>query len=146
MIRQATIDDIPAIDEIAKLYKYELGWVRHVALKESIAKGALLVVVVADQVIGFAEYNHAKRGYTSLYHIAVSQKGNGYGRQLIDAIIKEAKSKGSQFVRIKCPVDLSANKFYERLGFSLAKVEPGKKRKINVWEMKLFPDILDFGS
>lgn len=39
-------------------------------------------------------------------------------------------------IRLKCTIDNDyANEFYKRQGMKLVRVEQGKKRKLNVWEL-----------
>ena len=57
----------------------------------------------------------------------------GLGRRLFEELVKIARTQGKSQIRLKCPIELPANLFYERLGLKLVGVEAGKHRPLNVW-------------
>lgn len=132
---------------IASKFSTELGFVNSSALTESLRHKELEVL----PSIGFAYFHHRKDGQTTLYGMSVAkaQQGLGWGRLLFyrvlcSAIDYRAKAKNSEqdwrdldlSIVAKCPVDLSSNGFYERMGFELEEVEPGRKRKLNKWRYR----------
>lgn len=126
--RKAEEADLHAIKQIANRYKSELGYVMWPALRESMARGTLLVAVDAAHggVVGFVNYRARRDGWHTIYEIAASQKGHGVGRVLIDAVPRPT--------RLKCTIDNDANAFYERVGFAYVGTEDGRKRALNVWQ------------
>lgn len=120
-IRQATVDDLDWIVKLASKYKTELGFVRRVSLEESIKRGSLLVI---DGELGFCEFYRRKDGLTSVYAIVSVVKGGG--RALMNSI--------SRPIRLSCPEDLPANKFYEHIGGQRIGVFNGKKRRLIEWQ------------
>jgi len=89
----------------------------------------ILVIEEAGALLGFAYLVHAhrpenpvlvEREYLTIEHFGVSQRHQrqGYGRQLVDAILAEAARRG--LTRIDLSVwaaNAEAIAFYERLGF-----------------------------
>lgn len=125
--RLATDGDLWAIKQIANRYKNELGYVMWPALRESMARGTLLVAVSEAHggVVGFVNYRARKDGWHTIYEIAVVEKQRGIGRALLDAVPRPT--------RLKCTVDNDANEFYARMGFDCVGTEEGRKRALNVW-------------
>jgi len=124
MIRQATLDDIPNIKQLADRHKKELGFILRPALVEAVDRAELLYHPESGS---FCHYHRRRDGFTTLREICVTEayRGQGIGRELIDNLCRP--------VRLKCPVTNSSNDFYRHLGFQLAGTEPGKKRALNVW-------------
>jgi len=135
IIRQATPEDLGVIKHLADQHKKELGFVLRPALEKAITDQELLVAQVEDQVVGFVHYHHRRDGQTTLYHIVVDTnfRSQGIGKALVDALTLEAKRHGKRQILLKCPVDLAANSFYQRIGFSLLRDEEGNRRRLRVW-------------
>lgn len=130
-VRQATLEDIDAIKKIADKNSQQIGFVLRPALEENCKKGNLLVAEAIGEILGFCNYNTRKKDNTNvIYEVCVDYKyrGNGIGKKLIDNIERP--------ILLKCPVDNESNNFYGAYGFTLIDVEDGKKRKLNVWEIK----------
>jgi len=130
-IRHATLDDIPAIKQIANRYKNELGFVNRAALSESVNRHELFVAALQDgQVVGFVNWHLRRDEWTTIYEIAVRPDltGHGIGRALLYAVPTPH--------RLKCTVDNPANRFYQGSGMQCVGVEEGRKRPLNVWERR----------
>lgn len=140
-VRKATRYDIDSIKKIADAHRDELGFVLRPALLASIDRGEVTVVQVADNLVGFMEYHHRQDEQTTLYHILVipSMRGKGIGRLLIETLTKEATESGHSVVKLKCPANLPANRFYEHIGARLHTVENGKSRDLIVWLIPVRP-------
>ncbi|NES17894.1 MAG: GNAT family N-acetyltransferase [Symploca sp. SIO3E6] len=112
-----------------------MGFVNIWALEKSAASGCLEVL----KDIGFAHFHHRRDGQTTIYSIAVVPEcqGLGWGRLLFYRVLCSSIEAGCNRIFVKCPVDLKANSFYERLGFKLIGTDPGKKRPLNCWEYKI---------
>jgi GNAT superfamily N-acetyltransferase len=131
------MEDLNSIKVLADANKAALGFVLRPALAAGIKKGWVLVAENCNQrIIGFVHYRHRQDSQTTLYEICLDEdwRGNGVGRSLIGALSDEAAILGKDRIRLKSPVDLSANGFYQALGFTLLGVEIGKQRRLNVWE------------
>lgn len=129
-----------AAKEIANKHKKELGFVNIVALRESAEKQTLY----CEKNIGFVHWHNRRDGQTTIYSLAVNQEFRflGWGRLLFYKVLCNAVENKQHTILLKCPEDLSANDFYEKLGFKLIRIEPGKKRKLNVWEFKIVTPFL----
>lgn len=139
VIRSAATTDLDAVKCLADEYRYELGFVLRPALAKSIEQSELLVAENSKGIVGFVEYHHRRDEQTTLYHIAVQHDHRqlNIGRQLVEALLSEARQHGKSRIQLKCPVDLEANEFYERLGFTRVEVQPGKGRSLVVWRFGL---------
>jgi len=138
-IRKATGRDLRSIDALATAHRKELGFVRRVALAESIRRGEILVAENDEHVVGLVHYRRRLDQQTTLYNIVVSpdRRQRGIGRRLIRALIREVRSLGKQCVVLKCPSDLPANKIYARLGFRRWREEPGKRWALTLWRLSI---------
>lgn len=125
------LDSVTHAKAIANQYKQELGFVNSAALSESESKGCLEVI----ENIGFAHFHHRRDKQTTIYSLAVlpSECGNGWGRLLFYRVLCSAIERNSKSIVAKCPEDLPSNRFYEAMGFTLIDVQPGRRRRLNVW-------------
>lgn len=139
VITKARSTDINEIKQIADLHRRELGFVRRPSLSEAIIRSEIFVAKKNGSILGFVDYRHRKDRQTTLYNIAVlpQYRNLGVGRKLIEALVAEAKKLDQSCILLKCPEELSANKFYEALRFQLREVEPGKHRRLNIWRWAL---------
>ena len=126
MIRLATTADIDRIKDVAKRYTHELGFILRPALEEAVRRGELLY----DPPTGsFCHYHRRRDGVSVIYEICVPKeaRGQGLARQMLNMLLLP--------IQLKCPVDNESNGFYQHMGFTLAAVEPGKTRQLNVWRL-----------
>jgi ribosomal protein S18 acetylase RimI-like enzyme len=133
--RKARSDDIEAIKAIADAHREELGFVLRPALEDSIQRGEILISENGTGLVGFVEYHHRRDEQTTLYHIVVKTeyRNQGIGRSLILALQKEAEAIGKNVIRLKCPADLPAQDFYDRMGFQIEGEAQGKRRRLVLW-------------
>ena len=129
---------------IANQYKNELGFVNRSALKESLTKNELEVIVENDETIGFVHFHHRRDKQTTIYSIAVNKERvkEGWGRLLFYRVLCNAIENNKNFIIAKCPEDLESNTFYSSLEFVLDRVEEGKKRRLNVWRYDIILPLL----
>ncbi len=139
--------DLSVIDEIkhiADRYRPELGFHTRQAYVDSANKGELLIARSNIEVVGFARYHHRRDNKTTLYEIAVLPKirDKGVGRRLVDALIADCQRVSSRCLRLTCPVELPANRFYKAMGFirSASRSRPGKNRPLYEWEYPVLPN------
>ena len=137
MVRQAGLSDLDAIKYLADAHRNELGFVLRPALAKSIERAEVLVAENSCGIVGFIEYHHRRDEQTTLYHIAVQRdhRQRNIGRQLVQALRDDAGERNKSHIQLKCPVDLEANEFYDRLGFVKTEVQPGKHRSLVVWRI-----------
>ena len=138
-VRQASLSDLDAIKSLADAHRNELGFVLRPALAKSIERSEVLVAENSTGIVGFVEYHHRRDEQTTLYHIAVQpdHRQLNIGRQLVQALRDDAGERKKAHIQLKCPVDLEANEFYERMGFVQTEVQPGKGRSLAVWRMMI---------
>ena len=138
-IRLAQIADIDAIKQLADAHRHELGFLRRPALLEAIERQELLVAQNRMGIIGFVEYRHHRDQQTTLYNVVVhpDHRGQGTGHKLVLELEKEAQQKDKLWVLLKCPEDLPANSFYERIGYTRIAEERGKSRRLYIWRKTL---------
>lgn len=137
-IFRANTDDIPAIQKIARQFSNELGFVMRVSLERAIAKSELHVAKNPDgEVIGFVNWHRVKIGKnkntSTIYEIAVHKDyaKKGVGRNLLWSVPCP--------IRLKVTTDNDrANAFYQSINMQLVTTEQGRKRPLNVYELKSF--------
>ena len=136
-VRKATHDDLDAIKRLADEHREALGFVLRTALAKSIERGEIFVAENSNRIVGFVEYHHRRDEQTTLYHIAVqhNHRRTSIGRLLVQALLSEASQREKRLIQLKCPMDLEANKFYKRLGFSQLGIQNGRKRDLVIWQM-----------
>ncbi len=144
-IRKATKDDLDKIKALADAHRQELGFVRRPALLEAITRKEIIVAQNGEHLAGLVHYRHRRDVQTTLYDIVVASdyRRFGIGKALIDALIAEARTLGKQTIVLKCPAELLANIFYARLGFERLCEEPGKHRRLIVWQFSLQSDHIE---
>lgn len=141
-IRLAKPEDVDGAKLIAAQCAEELGFVNIATLLEAQKKDWLLIASRHDienqseEVIGFINFRIKKDNNGTLYEIAVKKdyRGKGIGKRLLNDLIWRVFVTGGTELRLKCPVDLLANNFYQRNNFILYGTEPGRKRELNIWK------------
>jgi ribosomal protein S18 acetylase RimI-like enzyme len=129
-VRLAKRSELKAVKKLADEHRHELGFVKLAALEKAIQERRLLVAVVPSslvpcppsrvpRIIGFVHFRCCKDGHATIYEIAVAPdwRGKGVGRKLVEAVCTHARLHSCTRLRLKCPIDLPANGFYQRLGF-----------------------------
>lgn len=137
---KATIKQIPAMKALADANRNEVGFINRAKFLQTVEEERTIVAILRNQVIGFVIFRHRKTDdQTTLSEICLDRamRGQGYGRGLINALCKDCVEHSHTLIRLKCPVDLAANAFYEHLGFKKVATETGKVRQLNVWELPI---------
>lgn len=126
--------DLPRIKALADVHRQALGFVNRATLESAINSKEIL-----NLPYGFLHFHHRRDNISTLYHLCVSpeHRQQGVGRSLVSAWEEHSRKCSIKLLRLKCPLDLEANGFYSRLGFSRVDIEPGKHRPLVVWEKKL---------
>lgn len=140
IIRKPGMNEVDAIKRIADGNRRAIGFLRTPALKHTIESRNAFIAEHNGEVIGFQTYHHRNRDLqTTLYQKCVSKefRRKGVGTKLVDAVVEESLRLARTQLFLKCPVDLEANEFHRHYGFILLRTERGKKRKLNVWILKL---------
>lgn len=137
-VRVASLVDVPSIKKIADANKTALGFMPKSKIDEATQQKRILVLLAEEELIGFVIFRHRKTdNQTTLSDICVIEAHRGFdgGRLLIESLIKNCVELGRSFIRLKCPVNLPSNQFYEKVGFKYIGVEKGKHRPLNIWQI-----------
>jgi ribosomal protein S18 acetylase RimI-like enzyme len=135
-IKEIQIENVPKVKSLADMNRDSIGFNPRKKFEEVVEQKRGMVAFENNELVGFVIYRHRKLdSQTTLSEICVREdcRGKGFGKKLIDALIFECQEKKRDFIQLKCPIDLHANKFYEKIGFSHYQTEDGKKRQLNVW-------------
>jgi GNAT superfamily N-acetyltransferase len=140
IVQMALMEHLYAAKRLADKHKRELGFINQAMLRKAIEAESLLVAsmlidAAEADLAGFVHFYVRRDSVVTLYSIVVAQvyRQRGLGRQLFEELVRVARARGKTEIRLKCPTELAANAFYERLGLKVACVEAGKHRPLNVW-------------
>lgn len=138
-IHFAGADDLDGVKELADAAKECLGFVHRGALQRAILRDEVLVARTGPDLVGFCHFYRRRDRVFTIYHLAVasSARGDGIGRRLVEATFEDARRRESQAIRLKCPADLPANAFYERVGFERCGSEDSRPRPLVRWTRSL---------
>ena len=138
-VRIACEADLQSVKRLLDTHRKELGFVPLPALRRTLDRGWLYVAGAGEEIVGMIDWWARLDGTVVLYDIVVSPSARlcGIGRLLLEAMIGWAREHRAADIRLKCPIDLPANKFYARLGFQLSGHEAGKIRPLNCWSLVL---------
>ena len=104
-------------------------------LNESNERGELLLVLH-----GMCHFHVRRDGQLTIREIIVQRghQGHGIGRAMVQKLAVLGMEAGASSIFAKCPVDLPANGWYARLGFTLEWTETTPSgRRLNLWRMAL---------
>ena len=124
-LRLARLADLNWIDQLCSRHKRELGFVPRVVLAAGINTREIIVIPKVAVC-----HSHLRRDNWTTVYALVSQISGGGAR-----LLKNLLARGP--VRLKCPIDLTANGFYRHLGGRLVRQETprsARRRILNVWE------------
>jgi len=134
---------IDVVKHIADQHRSELGFHARQAYVDSLNRGELLIAKMDGRVVGFVRYHHRRDGCTTLYEIATSSdiRNKGVGHCLVQALIADCQRAASRCIRLLCPVELPANRFYQAIGFvrRARRSRSGNSRPLYEWELTVFP-------
>lgn len=143
-VRVATLNDVSRIREIAELtwpetyssiitpdqIEYMLNWMYS---KEKIVEAIqapeqdFLVWEYEGKTLGFAgiEHRYQNKAITRLHKLYVlpETQGTGAGKHLLNAVIDEAKKKGSELLHLNVNKANKAVGFYQHVGFQISEEE-----------------------
>jgi len=95
-------------------------------LYESMENGELILLNG-----GYCRWHLRRDGQITIYEILSLNPGTG------SKILEMLKTKGGTSIFAKCPIDLSANKWYKKQGFILEGEEiTSSGRKLLLWRLK----------
>lgn len=129
-IRKATLKDLDAVYKLANKNAGYIGYIPKPTYKEGIIKNEIIVVEENGKIVGLCNFHKTKKGYTTIYEIVVEKeyRRKGYRKTMIQYL-----RDNKHLLRLKCPTEQEANKFYEKIGFKKVATVKGKKRPLNIW-------------
>ncbi|MGQ9631038.1 MAG: GNAT family N-acetyltransferase [bacterium] len=146
-VEHATPSDIQKILPLLRHERGVLPFLPASAIERYINNGEVLVAKDVGatsrspvlEILGLVHYHHRKDSITTLQEIVVAEayRGQGLGKRLVEALLTECSALRQKAVRLKCPVVLPANGFYNHLGFQRVAVESGKRSPLAIWEKPL---------
>jgi len=138
-VRPADASDLQEIKSLLDSHRGELGFMPLPALQRALERGWLYVAESDGHLVGVMDWWMRRDGILVLYAIAVSpsKRRHGIGRLLVSALVTLAQEHDMVAIQLKCPIDLPANEFYLREGFTLIGEEAGKRRRLNHWGIQL---------
>ncbi|MGB3188120.1 MAG: GNAT family N-acetyltransferase [Limnoraphis sp.] len=134
----AKTENLPKIKALADAHRLELGFVNRAMLAAAIDNNEIFYTNK-----GFIQFHHRRDNISTLHLICVheTERSRGEGKKLIEAWEQDARKKGIRQLRLKCPIDLVANGFYQHLGFRRVSIDPGKRRSLVVWEKPILSEM-----
>lgn len=133
--------DVPFINNLLHQLDFEAPPITKENLVEVLSQESYIrLIVVRDrsknnQIFGMASLHIVRtlfglKGIIENVVVDKEYRGKGFGKQLVNGLIKEAKKKGIKQIDLTSrPERESANKLYKSLGF--------KKRETNVYRLEL---------
>jgi N-acetylglutamate synthase-like GNAT family acetyltransferase len=137
-IRKATYEDVIAVKTIADANRESIGFVLRPALEEHASRGWLYVADYHDAVAGFVNFRHRRDGWTVVYEICVDAPARmqRIGYRLLSQLHTDVLLQKGNGIVLKCPEGSKANDFYDAIGWQRVGEEPGKQRKLIIWQWK----------
>ena len=146
-IRYAVNNDLNYIDHLQKKNGEDLSLYPKVVFEREVENDRILLALVNKQHAGYL-YHGSIRGDKPLkIHQACIEydlRGNWYGAGLVGTLEDMGKLSYAHGISLRCGSDISANSFWELMGFKCIDIQEGgvrRMRDINVWFKQLFPDL-----
>lgn len=149
-IRYATLSDTKFIDHLQKKNAEDLSFYPVGVFEREIENQRILVALVNAEPAGYLYHGAIKLDYPLKIHQACIQydlRGNWYGAGLCGFLEDLASIGGSRFISLRCGSDISANTFWQNMGYKCVQITPGgirRMRDINVWQKLLSKDLFGF--
>jgi ribosomal protein S18 acetylase RimI-like enzyme len=128
------------LKKIADSCKKDIGFVTTRILEKAINEKRIIIQKKDERIIGFLHFYHRKRDQqTTIYELMIlpEYQKMGYGKELINELVRQSLILNRTIIKLKCPVDNFSNGFYKHLGFELIQTVKGRKRELNIWIKKL---------
>ena len=159
-VRRARREDVDALVELFVAVVDEERWLgaeppvdpaaqreRFLEHVDGSAKGASVVAVAGEEIVGHARVDLAPYNVTGLWMmVAAPWRGRGVGGALVDAIVEASRELGAHKVALQVwPHNQAARRLYRRHGF----VEEGllrrhyRRRNGELWDAVVMGLVLD---
>lgn len=146
-IRYAEKKDINYIDHLQKKNAEDLSFYPKVVFEREIDNKRILLALVNNAHAGYL-YHGSIIGHKPLkIHQACIEydlRGNWYGSGLVGALEDMGKIGYVRGISLRCGSDISANSFWELMGFKCIDIQEGgvrRMRDINVWFKQITADM-----
>jgi ribosomal protein S18 acetylase RimI-like enzyme len=145
-IREASQEDASATGALSEASQDELGSIgkHRYWLTQQIDRGDVLVAETSEgELVGFVVFNHnplEEHEHTTVYYLCIhsAYRRHGIGKRLMEAVAVDARLFGNRRIKLKCPTQLSANHFYQRIGYTLERSQAAQEdSRLNVWTLSL---------
>tara|TARA_R100000655_G_scaffold107647_1_gene158362 strand:+ start:73 stop:690 length:618 start_codon:yes stop_codon:yes gene_type:complete len=149
-IKYASRNDLTYIDHLQKKNSNDLSFYPGVVFEREVDKERILLALVNKQHAGYLYHGKMAMDCALRIHQACIEydlRGNWYGAGLVKFLEDLGKINHIGSISLRCGSDISANRFWELMGFSCIDIQPGgvsRMRDINVWYKQIIEDL--FGS
>ena len=141
-IKQLTLVDLDAVDDLMKRYGQTLGFLPTEALESYLKKekgGVLGAKTDTGQLVGYLLYATNPR-YFRITHLCVSEecRGQGIAKQLVNNLKDSATTQRA--IKLNCRRDFSASTLWPKLGFVALDEKPsrsGNGSLLTSWQLTL---------
>lgn len=134
---------IDAVKALADRHRDELGFHTRESYTDSLARSELVVAEDRGRVVGFARFHKRRDRVATIYEIVTdpAHRRRRVGSRLVAAVVENCRQAGVRRLRLSCPAELAANRFYPAAGFTRtsARGRPGKSRPLVEWELHVLP-------
>ncbi len=127
----ATLADVDRVYALIKRFQHELGFTMRLQLVQAVERHELGFVSCNKVLAGAVWFRKRKDRTITIYEIVTDHQ---FRKQGIALTMLRGLLQFAPQIQCKCPVDLPANQFYQRVG-KLVGTEPGKKRALNLWQI-----------
>ena len=113
-----SVDDLDAVEALRAQNNETLGFMRRSVLDDYLRQGGGIGLRSADRLLAYVLYARHHH-HIRVIHLCVagSERGTGYARRLMDAVVGRAKEYRLGVVKLNCRRDYAANAMWPMLGF-----------------------------
>jgi GNAT superfamily N-acetyltransferase len=148
VVRPAVFCDLKYIDSLQRKNAEQLSFYPMTVFEREIQFGRVVLAELNQDPCGYIY--HGAFGHGLKIHQACIQydlRGQLYGAQLVQHIVKLARASDCRFITLRCGSDIEANGFWRAMGFVCEAVTAGgvrRLRDINNWKLLLQPELFSF--
>tara|TARA_R110000796_G_C14385038_1_gene415708 strand:- start:46 stop:651 length:606 start_codon:yes stop_codon:yes gene_type:complete len=142
-IRYAVEDDLSYIDHLQKKNAEDLSFYPKVVFEREAKNNRILLALVNNQHAGYLYHGSILSHKPLKIHQACIEydlRGNWYGAGLVGTLEDIGKISYVDGISLRCGSDISANNFWQLMGFNCIDIQAGgvrRMRDINVWFKQL---------
>jgi len=138
-VRKARATELDKIVALVRNERDVFGFVPRAAFEVALKRSEIIVATSGRNIIGVMRYHNRKDRVAVVHELLVNKehRSRGIGSLLISTLSEKCFRSGQTLFRLKCPVELPANGFYARLGFSRVGIREGRRRPLAIWERHL---------